>query len=161
MPATMFLEIDGIKGESTDSKHKDKIDILDYFWSESQRGDWGQSGKGCVASMVTMQEITFNFEMCKASPKLMEYCATGKIASKATFTARKAGGDQPIDFLTVKMENVLVSSYSTRGVNDAKPIDTITLRFDSIVIEYTSTDKDKAGGKEIGGYSLKESKKKA
>jgi type VI secretion system secreted protein Hcp len=161
MPATMFLEIDGIKGESTDSKHKDKIDILTYSWGESQKGDWGQSGKGCVASMVEMQEINFTFEMCKASPKLMESCATGKIASKATFTVRKAGGDTGIDYLTIKLENVLVSSYQTSGHSDAKPVDSVTLRFDSIVVEYTSVDKDKAGGKEIGGYSLKESKKKS
>jgi type VI secretion system secreted protein Hcp len=31
-----FLKIDGIPGESTDSKHKDEIDVLSWSWGETQ-----------------------------------------------------------------------------------------------------------------------------
>ena len=32
MAVDMFLKIDGIKGESKDSKHKDEIDVLAWSW---------------------------------------------------------------------------------------------------------------------------------
>jgi type VI secretion system secreted protein Hcp len=38
MPGDAFLEIDGIKGESTDDKHKDWIEILSYSHGVSQSG---------------------------------------------------------------------------------------------------------------------------
>ena len=37
-----FLKIDGIKGESGDSKHKDEIDVLSWSWGETQQGASGQ-----------------------------------------------------------------------------------------------------------------------
>ena len=38
MAVDMFLDMDGIKGESIDSKHKDTIDVLSWSWGMSQTG---------------------------------------------------------------------------------------------------------------------------
>jgi len=45
----LFLKIDGIKGESTDVKHKDEIDIESFSWGVSHPGvvaTGGGSGTG-------------------------------------------------------------------------------------------------------------------
>ena len=34
-----FLKLDGIPGESVDSKHKDEIDIMSFSFGETQTGD--------------------------------------------------------------------------------------------------------------------------
>jgi type VI secretion system secreted protein Hcp len=35
--ADYFLKIDGIEGESTDSKHKNEIEVESFGWSEQHR----------------------------------------------------------------------------------------------------------------------------
>ena len=37
-----FLKIEGIKGESLDSKHKDEIEVLSFSWGATQPGAFGQ-----------------------------------------------------------------------------------------------------------------------
>jgi Type VI secretion system effector, Hcp len=32
MPVDVFLKVDGIKGESTESRHRDEIDVLSWSW---------------------------------------------------------------------------------------------------------------------------------
>jgi type VI secretion system secreted protein Hcp len=40
-----FLKIDGISGESKDSKHKDEIELVSFSWGLTEaappRGGWG------------------------------------------------------------------------------------------------------------------------
>ena len=69
MAIDMFLKIDGIQGESTDTHHSDEIDILSYTWGESQPGT-ASSGTGAAAGRVTMQDFHFTMRVNRASPRL-------------------------------------------------------------------------------------------
>ena len=46
MAVNAWLKLDGIKGESLDSKHKDEIDLLSFSWGMAQPGSFGQGGGG-------------------------------------------------------------------------------------------------------------------
>lgn len=162
MTSSMFLKIEGIEGDAQDSGHKNEIAITHYAWSQAQKGDWGSSGKALAAAMVEMHEISFTFETCNASPKLMEACASGKTFNSATFTVKKAGGQAGNDYFWIKMEKVLVATFATNGASGNKPVDIITLRFDAINFEFQPIKEDKPeGSKARGGYSLKEGKVKS
>ena len=40
-----FLKIDGIPGESQDDEHKDEIEVVSWYWSETLNGfDPGSAG---------------------------------------------------------------------------------------------------------------------
>ena len=41
-----FLKIDGIPGESMDTKHKDEIQVLSFSFGESQSGTMAFGGGG-------------------------------------------------------------------------------------------------------------------
>src|SRR5580765_8167047 len=109
-----FLKIEGIDGESTDDKHKGEIEISSFSWGVSNPGSFA-SGGGGGSGKVSFQDLHFTATTSKASPKLFLFCATGEHFKKATLTCRKAGGESQgsrAEFLYVKMEDVLVSSYS-------------------------------------------------
>src|SRR5258708_339105 len=93
MAADFFLDIDGIKGESSDSKHKDHIELLSWSWGETQSGH-SASGGGGGTGKVAMQDFAFHMKINKASPLLFLNCATGTHIKKAQLTCRKAGGEQ-------------------------------------------------------------------
>jgi type VI secretion system secreted protein Hcp len=133
MPAVdYFIKFDGIKGESTDAKHKDEVDVESWSWGETHPGPahpGGSSGK------VSMQDFQFVMRLNTASTSLMEACATGQHIKNATLTGRKAGKDQQ-EYLTFKLTDVLVSSYQTGGSEADLPIDQVSLNFAKIQVEY-------------------------
>ena len=155
-----FLKIDGIDGESHDDKHKNEIDVESFSWGETQSGTHSGGGGG-GAGKVVMQDFHFVKKIDKSSPKLMLACATGAHIKEATLTCRKAGEKQQ-NFLTIKMSDLLVSSYQTGGSghSDIVPTDQISLNYSKIEWEYKMQKPDGTLDAPVkAGYDLKLNKK--
>ena len=108
MAVDIFLKLDGIKGESQDSKHKEEIDVMSYSFGASQSGTMSYGGGG-GAGKVQFQDLSFTHRVDKSSPILFLHCANGAHIKEATLTNRKAGKEQQ-EYLVVKLYDVLVSS---------------------------------------------------
>jgi type VI secretion system secreted protein Hcp len=155
-----FLKLEGIEGESADSKHKNEIDLESWSWGESQSGSHGGGGGG-GAGKVQMQDFHFVMKMNKASPKLMLACAEGEHIKKAVLTCRKAGKEQQ-EFLKITLSDLLVSSYQTGGSGHSSivPTDQISLNYSKIEFEYKEQKPDGTlGGAVKAGYDVKLMKK--
>ena len=159
MAVDYFLKLDGIEGESPDSKHKGEIEIESFSWGATQTGSHAAGGGG-GAGKVSMQDFHFVMKVNKASPKLMLACANGEHLKSALLTARKAGKDQQ-EYLKVTMSDLLVSSYQTGGSNGGEvPMDQISLNFSKLEYEYKEQKADGTlGGAVKTGYDLKLNKK--
>jgi len=158
MAVDYFLKLDGIKGESADAKHKDEIDIESFSWGLTQSGAHGAGG-GAGAGKVSMQDFHFVMRINVASPSLMKSCATGEHIKLATLTCRKAGKDQQ-EFLTIKMTDVLISSYQTGGSEGADiPFDQVSLNFSKIEVDYKQQRRDGTlGPGATFGFDIKSNK---
>ena len=108
-----FLKLDGIKGESADARHKGEIDVMSFSWGLSQTGV-SATGGGGGAGKVHVHDFTIVKRSDAASPLLMLNCASGAHIKEATFTVRKAGGEQ-LEYLKIKLSDVLVSSHKSNG----------------------------------------------
>jgi type VI secretion system secreted protein Hcp len=154
MPANFFLKFspdDDVKGESLQEEYKDQIEILSYSWGVTQAGGYGYGQGGGVAK-ANIHDFNVSFRMNPASPKLMEYSATGKHLDTATFTALEAG-TTPQKYLEVTMTDVVISSYQTGGSGDDKPIESMTLNFAKVKQEYfKQNDKGVASSAGTGTY---------
>jgi type VI secretion system secreted protein Hcp len=153
-----FIKFDGIKGESTDAKHKDEIDIEAWSWGETHAAGSG-SGGGGGAGKVSMQDFHFTMRLNKASTSLMKVCATGQHIKSATLTARKAGKGQ-LEYLTFKFYDVLVSSYQTGGSEQSDTeIDSVSFNFAKIEVAYKPQKPDgSTAAPEKFTYDLKANK---
>jgi len=136
MAVDYFIKFDGIKGESADAKHKDEIDVEAWSWGETNVGGAAHGGGG-GSGKVSMQDLHFTMRFNKASISLMKACATGQHIKDATLSARKAGKEQQ-EYLTIKFQDVLVSSYQTGGSEggDNVPTDQVSFNFVKIDVEY-------------------------
>ena len=108
-----------------------------------------------------MQDFHFVMKISKASPKLMLACATGEHIGEGTLVCRKAGTEQQ-EFLTIKMTDLLVSSYQTGGSahGEIVPTDQVSLNYAKIEWEYKEQKADGSlGGAVKAGYDLKANKK--
>ncbi|EQD44553.1 Virulence factor for secretion apparatus, partial [mine drainage metagenome] len=115
MAVDMFLELDGIDGETVDKVFKDKkaIDILAWSWGMANAGTF-HSGTGGGAGKASFQDITITKFLDLATPNIMLCCANGKHIEKGVITVRKAG-ENPLEYLKITMQKILVTSYSTGG----------------------------------------------
>jgi len=142
----MFIKIGDIKGESNDDAHKDEIDVLSWSWGMANNGTTQSGGGG--AGKVSFQDLSCTKYLDKATPKLMEACSTGTHLPEATLVVRKAG-EIPIEYLIIRMENVLVSSVSTGGSGgEDRLTENVSLNFSKVHVEYTEQKPDgSTGGK--------------
>jgi len=154
-----FLKLDGVPGESTDSKHKGEIDIMSWSWGASQSGTMATGGGG-GAGKVSFTDISFTAKMSKASPKLTLACCNGEHIKNAVLTCRKAGKEQQ-EYLVVKLAEILVSSYHTTagGGGDLIPTDNFSFNFAKIQMDYKEQKAEGTlGGVVSMNYSVKENK---
>lgn len=153
-----FLKFDGIKGESTDAKHKDEIDVESWSWGETHAA--GGRGGGAGAGKVAMQDFHFTMQQNTASVGLMRACATGQHVKQATLTGRKAGKEQQ-EYLTFKFYDVLVSSFQTGGSEQADlvPVDQVSFAFAKVEVDYRPQQRDGSLGTPVHfGFDLKQNK---
>jgi type VI secretion system secreted protein Hcp len=142
-----FLRVDGIQGESADSKHKGEIEVLSWSWGETQAT--GSSGSGGGAGRVEMSDLTVVARVSKASPQLLLACASGKHFKSAVLTGRKAGKGQA-EFLTFSLSDILISSYQTGGSGSVEPpLDSVSLNFAKVQIEYKEQKADGSLGETV------------
>ena len=154
-----FLKIDGIEGESQDSKHKSEIEIQSFSFGATQTGSFAAGGGG-GAGKVHMQDFHFTVPVNKASPKLMLACASGQHIKKAVLTVRKAGKEQQ-EYLKYTFSDILVSSYQTGGGGgDVLPVDQISLNFAKIEFIYKPQNAEVSLGAAVKrGYDFNSNKK--
>ena len=160
MASDYLLKIEGIKGESTDAKHKDEIEIESFSWGCTNPGSFS-SASGGGSGKVSFQDLHLTSRVNVASPNLMIACATGQHIKSAILTVRKAGKEQQ-EYYTVKLSDMLVSSYQSGGAegSNALPVDQFSINFAKIEFEYKSQKPDGSLGAPVkGGYDLKQNVK--
>jgi type VI secretion system secreted protein Hcp len=152
----IFAKLGDIKGESLDDKHRDEIEVLSWSWGVTNAGAKGAGGAG-RGGKATFQDLSFTHKIDRASPVLMQACATGVHLKEATITHRKAGKDQQ-EYLIIKMDDVIISAV-TEGESEGGNLETVNLAFAKVDLEYRPQKPD--GSLDAGihfKYDLKTSK---
>jgi len=158
MASDTFAKLGDIKGESLDDKHKDEIEVLSYSWGVANAGSMGY-GSGGGEGKATFHDLSFTHKVDKASPVLLQACATGVHLKDGTITVRKAGKGQQ-EFLVIKMNDIIITSVTQGGGGGADGAsENVSIAFAKVNLEYKPQKAD--GSLEAGihfKYDLKAQK---
>lgn len=148
----IHLKLGDIKGESTDDKHKDEIDIESWSWGATNTGSM-YDGSGGGAGKVSFSDLHFVHKVDKSSPNLFKACASGEPIKEATLTSAKQGKG-PQDFLIIKLNDVLITSvsYAVANGGGSVPMENVSLQCAKVDLEYKP---QKADGSLDAGVSFK------
>lgn len=144
MAFDMFLKIEEppIKGEARDDKHKDEIDVLSWSWGLSNSGS-AHVGGGAGSGKVDVDNLTITKYVDSGTPELALSTASGRHHKKATLTVRKAGGDNPVEYLKIHMTEVIITSLKTGASGgEDRLTEKVNLNFAEYEIEYTPQKPD-------------------
>jgi type VI secretion system secreted protein Hcp len=114
MATDAYLQIDGLKGESSDDKHKNWIEVFNVTGSVHQpRAATVSTAGGHTTGRAELSNISFKKLADLSSPILKQHSAMGKTLSKAVFEFMRADGDgKPITYYRVTLENVMISGIT-------------------------------------------------
>ncbi|USI74900.1 Hcp family type VI secretion system effector [Sphingomonas morindae] len=146
MAVDMFLKLEGVNGESEDAKHSKEIDIIGWSWGMSNTGT-AHLGGGAGTGKANFQDLSVTKFVDLASTPILLSCAQGKHFSTATLTVRKAGGDNPLEYLVITMTEVMVSNVQHGGSSgDERTTEVVSLNFEKIDVKYTEQSKTGSSG---------------
>ncbi len=144
--ADIFLKLDGITGESTDTKHKGEIEILSYTQSFAnsatvEAGTAGGVGKLTCGAVTVLKNID------RSSPEFIRLVTTGAHVPNGVITFRTGSGGAQSDYYKVSMTDVIVTAVNqTDSANDsARIVERVSILADRFMFEYTTVD-SKTGG---------------
>ena len=144
-----YIQIQGIKGDSTDDKHKDWIEVISYNHAIQQITGGSSSAQGAFAGGKSDHaDFSIVKMLDSASPLLAKYCCDATPIPEIVFELCRAMGDKTV-FMKYTMKDAIVSSTSPTGNangDDAIPLEQVSFRYGEIHWEYTPTDPT-GGGK--------------
>lgn len=147
MAVDTYLKIATVDGESKTKGFEKQIEVLAWSWGGSQTGSFAKGGGGAGAGKVNVNDLTITKYMDVSSPVLFKSMCEGKHFADAKLVSRKAGGASPVDFLEIKLINVMVSNVSVGGSQgDEIPHENVTLNFEAFEVKYTPQDEKGAKG---------------
>lgn len=153
-----YLKIEGIPGEATDRTHAGQIEIQSFSWGATNSGSAAGAGGGAGAGKVSFSDFSFSKLQDKASPLLMQFVASGKHIPKVTLYGVTAGKER-VDYMTLTLSDVLISSFQTSGSAGGAQVDSVSLNFAKISYDYRPQGADgKFGAAVHGGWDLKANK---
>ncbi|HEV7817329.1 MAG TPA: type VI secretion system tube protein Hcp [Janthinobacterium sp.] len=155
MAIDAYLQIDDIKGESQDDKHKDWIEVSEVSWSVHQpRAATVSTAGGHTSGRADLSNITFKKLADLASPILQQTCAAGKTIPKAKFEFMRADGNgTPINYYTVELENVMISGVTPNSGEGGTITEQVHLAYSKIKWKYTQQKiAGGTGGNTSGGW---------
>lgn len=149
----VYLNIESIKGESTDSKHLGWIECESVSWAISQpRSATSSTSGGHTAKRAELSEITFIKLADLTSPILAQTCAAGKTIPKAQFEFMRADGQgERIKYYEVELENVLIGHVAPSVTAGRIMTETISLKFSKVKWRYTQQKISGGGGGNTSG----------
>jgi type VI secretion system secreted protein Hcp len=159
----IFVEIDGIKGETTSAQGKDMIELLSFSHGVSQPLVHSQSGQSRASGRSDHQDVTFSKYLEISSPTLNLKCCSGADIKFMKFHFWRADSDaNPIKYLSYELTDCIITSIGIGAGGGSQPVETVTVNYGTIKWIYAKQGADAPGGskgKAQAGWDLGKNKK--
>lgn len=159
MSTNTYLKLDKIKGESTDDKHKDQIEVFSFSHGLAQPISGPSGTGGRAAARADFQSLQITKYVDAASPDLDIYCAQGSHIATAELEVCQETGSKEC-YWRYDFKNLMVESVSVSGGGSDRPVESVTFVYDEVKWTYTPIDTEGNAGTAVDrAWSLAENKK--
>lgn len=155
MAIDAYMQIEGIKGESQDDRHKDWIEVSHVSWSVNQpRAETVSTAGGHTTGRADLSQVSVTKLADLASPVLFQTCAAGKTIPKVRFDFMRADGNgTPICYYILELENVMIASVAPTSGAGGTITEEVHLSYSKIKMKYTQQKiAGGTGGNTSGGW---------
>lgn len=145
----VFLQIEGVEGESMERDCRGCILVESFEWGAVNAADLSAR----TAGRAVFSDLSIFKPVDKASPVLLQACATGKRFAQATLRVVSAGRE----FYRLELTDVLVSANSVSAAHGSQlPMEALSLAFGRAEWTYTAYGADgRMQGEVVGSWDLR------
>jgi type VI secretion system secreted protein Hcp len=157
MAIDVYLHIDGIKGESTDDRHKDWIECKSVSWAvEQPRSATSSTGGGHTAERCEHRDVVITKLADLASPILLQTCSAGRTIPKAKLEFMRADAQgERVKYFEIELDNVLIGAVSPSVSEGDILTEEVGFKFSKVRWKYTQQRiSGGTGGNTSGGWDL-------
>ena len=157
MAIDVYLQIDGIKGESADSGHEDWIEVKSVNWEVLQpKSATASTGGGHTAERTEHRDIVISKLADLSTPLLLQNCSSGKTLPKAKIEFLRADGQgERVKYFEIELENVLISGVAPSVDQGDILTEELRLKYSKVKWKYTQQKVGGgSGGNTSGGWDL-------
>lgn len=155
MAIDVYLQLDGIKGESSDMAHQGWIECSWVDWAVSQprsastSSSGGQTAERCELSSVAIRKLADH-----SSPLLLQCCAMGKTIPRAKLEFFRADGrGARVKYFEMELHSVLVADVAPEAFEGSILSEHIGLKFAKAQWRYMKQNVSGGpGGLTAGGW---------
>lgn len=138
MSTNMYLKFEQpeIAGAATDPRHPGEIEVLAWSHGFAQPGSATREGS---VEQAVHQNLTITKAVDSSMNELLRFCWSGKQIGKATLRCYRAAatpGAEPVLYLSVEMEHVVLSNYSISGGPAEVPVENISMDYGTVRYVY-------------------------
>ena len=157
MAIDVYLQIDGIKGESTDERHKDWIECKSVSWAvEQPRSATSSTGGGHTAERCEHRDVVITKLADLASPILLQTCSAGRTIPKAKLEFMRADAQgERVKYFEIELDNVLIGAVAPSVSEGDILTEEVGFKFSKVRWKYTQQRVSGGmGGNTSGGWDL-------
>ncbi len=136
----IFLQFDGITGESTVSGLDGFMEIQTLNWGTS-RPVAGAHSAARGTSEATVQNVVLTRQWDSVTPMLVDAVWRGGFDNTATIRFVQTGSGTPTTYGEFKLEKCGIAGYSVIA-SGAQPVETLTLNFTKLTVKSFKVDDD-------------------
>lgn len=141
--ADIFLKIDGVTGEATDTGHAGEINVISWSWGLHSSVS---AFNGAPTGATSLRSLEVTKPVDRSSPTLLQYCDTNKVVSKVSLTTRKAAGPGgPLEYVVIDLTNARIVTVDI-GSQTSDLIERVSITFEQIDFNYTPQGSLGSGG---------------
>lgn len=132
----IFLEIEGVQGESRDHTHGGSIDVLNWTWGAQTTETDGKSG-----ACLFLEHFHLTKYVDASSVFLLRALEATSVFPRAKLIVRKAAGSTTFEYLVFEMENAIVTSFQIGGSAHGDPVqESLSIAFQTVKMKYQPQD---------------------
>lgn len=157
MAIDVYLQIDGIKGESTDSTHKDWIECTGVEFGVLQpRSATASSAGGHTAERCEHKDILVSKLADLSTPLLLEQCSMGKTIAKAKLDFMRADADgKRVTYFSIELTNLIISGVQPKVAEGNIMQEALSIKYSQVKWKYVQQKiSGGQGGNTAGGWNL-------
>jgi type VI secretion system secreted protein Hcp len=138
----IYMNIDGIKGDVTEAKHKDWIELSSVQWGTNRAIAMPTgAGKSRDAQLPHVSEVVGTKNMDRSSVEIFRWTLGGTQGKTVKIDFVTVGGKDSHVYLTYTLTECLISSFSQSSGGD-RPMESLSLNFTKCEYKYNGQKPD-------------------